>query len=515
MASTSYFTVKDICRTSRCIVSAVTTKYGGPPVYAKKEYTRFRLSSHIVQTIDGKAEIFTLRMLNHPHIVKILDYRITQTETFIILPLATSDFSKYLNCTPVPPLEHRLRYAHQVISILVYLQHNRITHNDVKLENFLYFEGSDGIGEIKLCDLSFSFHPIENPDITDQTTSPVLNRAPETHRFLHSHQIDLSKVKAIEKSGSIHGWAKYDTQMRLTAEMYSFGKILLNIYTWEEYGDREGFYFIDDIVSEGLMMRRERIHQLVLDKKIDSDAELEHLIARMLEPDPLIRSDAGLLVAKYDKERGLKNQNKELKLSFPSFPLPSQKILERNDQLVLQAFRTLINFRNPRYTIGLIDRVLALISNSIGFYMGSMECNGPDGFDMFVNACVDISIFHLHTENPWELSSRIYTGTLSGNMSSQLRSRFLSIMIDLINHHECSIVHEHFSAFMTHGVNGGLIFKCLKYYYTYSQHGGQSMTDYMKLRSQEPPCSNRCYTPATPLKDIWESDLEEYSQYMI
>lgn len=500
MSLRQYFPVKTLCKGTHAIVTAVTIDPHKPPSYAKKEFKVHSRSGNICQVMNAKNEIFTLKMLDHPYIVKIVDCIITPLETSIILPLATSNLDDYVNKTLTPSLDTRLRYFNQIVSIACYLQHNKIIHSDLKLENFLYFEEED---EVRLCDLSFAFHPTNNPGTIAQATSPIINRAPETHRFLRTRIVSLDKVKSIDLSGSIREWHNYTTETRLTAELYSFGKVLLNIYAWHDFGKIEDFYHIDSITIEPFDKRVKLIDELLTARRIETDDETSKLIAALLTPQPDSRCQAFSRLEEYNSHKSLK-----VNLSFPLSSLPSEAILRRNDSIMLQAMKYIVRERNYKYmTIGLLDRVLSLIQNSIAFYMGSAECNGTDGFNLFVDACIEVSVFSnvvrfgsapidLNNWDPYEHHDVI----------RYVKPLFLEIVLELIKFHECSIVHDHFTAYTT---DGSLILKCLPYYYTFAQHNGTSPKDYInKVRDTMGSLQNK-YTPGTPLKEVSRSMINE------
>ncbi|HET8854191.1 MAG TPA: protein kinase, partial [Ktedonobacteraceae bacterium] len=83
-------------------------------------------------------EAQTLAGLNHPHIVRVLDFAVQDGMPFLVMDYATGGSlrTRHPAGTRVP-LERILAYVSQVASALQYAHHQRLIHRDIKPENML------------------------------------------------------------------------------------------------------------------------------------------------------------------------------------------------------------------------------------------------------------------------------------------------------------------------------------------------------------------------------------------
>ncbi|MBA2394160.1 MAG: protein kinase [Ktedonobacteraceae bacterium] len=114
--------------------------YLGEHVYLKThaaiKVLRTQLSSQDIQQFIKEAQIIAL--LNHPHILRVLDFGVDDTIPFLVM-----DYAPHGTLREVCPRGHRmplptiLSYVKQVASALQYAHANNVIHRDVKPENML------------------------------------------------------------------------------------------------------------------------------------------------------------------------------------------------------------------------------------------------------------------------------------------------------------------------------------------------------------------------------------------
>jgi serine/threonine protein kinase len=137
----------------------------------------------------GSAELFerlqreadTLRQLDHPHILRMLDSGLTPDgRCFIVTPLIQGgDLAKRLQQGPLPEKE-ALRLFRQVLSAVAYAHEKGVVHRDIKPANLLLNEANN----IVVAD--FSLAKPGEPEIALTQTAEVLGTpyyiAPEVRR---------------------------------------------------------------------------------------------------------------------------------------------------------------------------------------------------------------------------------------------------------------------------------------------------------------------------------------------
>lgn len=95
------------------------------------------------EIINFSLEAFRMTRLNHPHIVKVIDYDAEEhTLPYIVMPLAKNgslkkEIREYGKKGGQVPLERSIAVLEQIGSALGYLHNKRIVHQDVKPDNIL------------------------------------------------------------------------------------------------------------------------------------------------------------------------------------------------------------------------------------------------------------------------------------------------------------------------------------------------------------------------------------------
>ena len=123
-------------------------------------------------------ELVILRKLSRTHhlnIVNLLDYKVTDTETLILMDYVPSDLKKFFIANKNEPKVMNEKFfkniAHQIISGVNHLHSQQIIHRDLKLENILYDE-KNNIAKIGDFGLSRIFDYCLESQYTDVGTYP-------------------------------------------------------------------------------------------------------------------------------------------------------------------------------------------------------------------------------------------------------------------------------------------------------------------------------------------------------
>ena len=100
-------------------------------------------------------EIATLRMIDHPNCVKLLDVVVSLSRegVYLVFEYCEHDLSSLLSYVKDPFSESEVKsLAYQLLSAVRYLHEHWIIHRDIKLSNLLY----NNKGEIKLADFGLA-----------------------------------------------------------------------------------------------------------------------------------------------------------------------------------------------------------------------------------------------------------------------------------------------------------------------------------------------------------------------
>ena len=100
-----------------------------------------------------RREISLMRVLNHPHLLKLIDVYESKNRLFIILEYAAhGELFDYLSQQGYLAPEVAMKFFRQIIYGLDYLHSNSICHRDLKLENILLDEHDN----LKIADFGFA-----------------------------------------------------------------------------------------------------------------------------------------------------------------------------------------------------------------------------------------------------------------------------------------------------------------------------------------------------------------------
>jgi len=125
-------------------------------------------------------EVNFLRTVDHPNIIKFLDYFVLETELYIAIEWADKgDLKRYLKKVSQESdkiEEYRIiEFTKQLASALFHMHEKRIIHRDLKPANILIFSN----GKLKLGDLGLGRHMSEETFKAFSKVGTPLYMAPE------------------------------------------------------------------------------------------------------------------------------------------------------------------------------------------------------------------------------------------------------------------------------------------------------------------------------------------------
>ena len=98
-------------------------------------------------------EIALMRLMDHPHILKISEILESQKHLYLVLEFAShGEMFDYLVSRGSLPIPEAMRFFRQILYGLDYLHSNSICHRDLKLENILL----DEFNNVKIADFGFA-----------------------------------------------------------------------------------------------------------------------------------------------------------------------------------------------------------------------------------------------------------------------------------------------------------------------------------------------------------------------
>jgi serine/threonine protein kinase len=121
-------------------------------------------------------EAQTLARLNHPHIVRVLDYAVQEGIPFLVMEYAPRGTLRTVHASKMPlPLETVVSYVQQVASALHYAHQQRLIHRDVKPENMLLTERD----EVLLSDFGIALFAPQTLSVgTQEMAKPMAGTIP-------------------------------------------------------------------------------------------------------------------------------------------------------------------------------------------------------------------------------------------------------------------------------------------------------------------------------------------------
>jgi serine/threonine protein kinase len=101
------------------------------------------------------SEIHILQQMNHPHVLKMKEYKCNGEYIFIITEYCNQTLEKWLDTKP--SMDDKMNKITQIVSGIKYMHNHQIIHRDLKIQNILLHQGI-----IKICDFGFTKQVEEN-----------------------------------------------------------------------------------------------------------------------------------------------------------------------------------------------------------------------------------------------------------------------------------------------------------------------------------------------------------------
>ncbi|KAI0975822.1 hypothetical protein F4678DRAFT_418654 [Xylaria arbuscula] len=129
------------------------TAAGSMAELEKWDRTRDEFNSQRQMPLSIEREVAVLKLIDHPHIVKLHDIWENRAEIYLVLEyMDGGDMFSYINiCGPIPEFE-MVGYFRQIVSALEYVHSFNICHRDLKPENILM--KSNGV--VKIADFGMA-----------------------------------------------------------------------------------------------------------------------------------------------------------------------------------------------------------------------------------------------------------------------------------------------------------------------------------------------------------------------
>ena len=261
----------------------ITSKAGTKELFATKKVKKSMVTAEKVKKYFNN-ELFILKNVNHPNIVKLYDIKQTLNNFYLVFDLCNGGglsnclerYKKKHDGKPFPEniVQHLMK---QIVSGMKYLHNKKILHRDIKLDNILvkfetdedkdndnYFKAT-----IKIIDFGFARY-LENDSLAQSILGSPINMDPKI----------LMKMRKIENNQSFG----YDQK----ADIWSLGTVCYELLIGAPPFDASSY---DDLVSKLQKGSYKIPNQLNLSKQSIS------FINAMLQFDPQQRYDINQLAA--------------------------------------------------------------------------------------------------------------------------------------------------------------------------------------------------------------------------
>ena len=197
----------------------LTSKKGTDQMFAVKKVSKSLVLQEKVKKYFNN-EIYILKNVNHPNIIKLYEIKQTLNNFYLVFDLCNGGglsncLEKYMKLNKKPfPQDIAQSIIRQLVSGLQYLHHNKILHRDLKLDNvLLHFNTEEDKNnfnllkaQVKIIDFGFARY-LENDSLAQSVLGSPINMDPQI----------LAKMRKIENNQSFG----YDQK----ADIWSLGTI--------------------------------------------------------------------------------------------------------------------------------------------------------------------------------------------------------------------------------------------------------------------------------------------------
>ena len=197
----------------------LTSKKGTDQMFAVKKVSKSLVLQEKVKKYFNN-EIYILKNVNHPNIIKLYEIKQTLNNFYLVFDLCNGGglsncLEKYMKLNKKPfPQDIAQSIIKQLVSGLQYLHHNKILHRDLKLDNvLLHFNTEEDKNnfnllkaQVKIIDFGFARY-LENDSLAQSVLGSPINMDPQI----------LAKMRKIENNQSFG----YDQK----ADIWSLGTI--------------------------------------------------------------------------------------------------------------------------------------------------------------------------------------------------------------------------------------------------------------------------------------------------
>lgn len=204
----------------------------GNVYYATKDDKEYAIKSTPMSSpFSVFNEISLFNSLNHPYIMKPIDYGVFNGKIYTIMPLSPISLGSYIEVNPLLSFDHTKHIFWQILQAVVYMHDNHVIHRDLKPDNILSIEDHWSISDFGISKYIFNN---TNMETLGKTIQDPFYTAPEcVLDNPYDYKIDiwslgcilyelLTKTKLIETKGDY-----YETRLSSTDEEYIEGRIEL------------------------------------------------------------------------------------------------------------------------------------------------------------------------------------------------------------------------------------------------------------------------------------------------
>ncbi|EAY03521.1 CAMK family protein kinase [Trichomonas vaginalis G3] len=194
---------------------------------ARRKYTGRMVAIKTIQKgnmkdedlVNFRREVDILKKVDHPNIMRLLEYFETDSEFCLVTELGRGDLFQIISDTQRLPEEQLKPIAAQLVSALNHLHQKKIIHRDLKPQNILVSDNSS----IKLCDFGFARALSRTTLVLNSIKGTPLYMAPElVQEYPYTEKIDIWSL------GIILYELYYGKPPYFTDSMYNLIKMIIN-----------------------------------------------------------------------------------------------------------------------------------------------------------------------------------------------------------------------------------------------------------------------------------------------